>query len=397
MKVAIVQETVDIRRGGAESSVIEMATAIARLGPDVTILHAADGGRPTHLDNVTLQPVPAGGLTRALRTYRFVRGVHQLCRLQRFDVVHAVTPVLCANVYQPRGGTYPETVERSVAMVRSGVARMLRRLGKRFNLRQGFLMQIEKTLLTKRTARVSVAALSDYVRRQVASGLNFPPERIAVIFNAVDTSALEIATPAERTASRFRCAISGDQPALLFAAHNFRLKGLTSLLAALGRARREPERHPRAAQAVLLVAGRDSAASYERLARRLGLEDAVRFLGSQPEMRAFYAAADALAHPTWYDPCSRVVLESLASGVPVLASRWDGASEAVRGREQGVVIADPGDIPALAAALEEVLRPGARALASAGAAAFAESLSMDRHARELVALYERVRRANFKS
>ena len=48
------------------------------------------------------------------------------------------------------------------------------------------------------------------------------------------------------------------------------------------------------------------------------------------EMRNAYFAADFLVHPTFYDPCSLVVLEALACGLPVITTRANGASELLR-------------------------------------------------------------------
>ena len=60
------------------------------------------------------------------------------------------------------------------------------------------------------------------------------------------------------------------------------------------------------------------------MADRLGLGDSVRLLGFYPDVRACFWSADFFVSPTYYDPCSLVVLEALACGLPVLASRIEG-------------------------------------------------------------------------
>ena len=45
----------------------------------------------------------------------------------------------------------------------------------------------------------------------------------------------------------------------------------------------------------------------------------------------YYAAADLYVHPTFYDPCSLVVLEAAACGLPIITSRYNGAAELFRG------------------------------------------------------------------
>ncbi len=143
MKVAIVQQQVDVRRGGAETSTVEMARQLAALGLDVTVVCAGQTARPFVEHNVTFLPVVCAGLTRALRTYRFVQAARALCHAEHFDIVHAITPCLAANVYQPRGGTYAETMARSLAPVSWPVWRQLKQLGRRFNVSQRFLARVD--------------------------------------------------------------------------------------------------------------------------------------------------------------------------------------------------------------------------------------------------------------
>jgi len=70
---------------------------------------------------------------------------------------------------------------------------------------------------------------------------------------------------------------------------------------------------------LLLVAGKQKTASYERVARRHGVADRVIFAGPTVDPYAFYRAADFFVLPTRHDPCSLVVLEALAMGLPVSA------------------------------------------------------------------------------
>ena len=55
-----------------------------------------------------------------------------------------------------------------------------------------------------------------------------------------------------------------------------------------------------------------------------------------------YAAADVLILPTFYEPCANVVLEAMAAGVPVVASRVEGVPEAIEHGRNGLLV-QPGD------------------------------------------------------
>jgi UDP-glucose:(heptosyl)LPS alpha-1,3-glucosyltransferase len=138
---------------------------------------------------------------------------------------------------------------------------------------------------------------------------------------------------------------------------------------------------------LLSVAGRDDATRYQGLAARLGVQNRVRFLGAVDDVRGLYAAADVLAHPTWYDPCSRVVLEALCCGLPVVTTWFNGAAEVIEPGRHGVVVDSPDQIDRLSAAVTTCLRSDMRSACAADAARMRERLSMARHARELLELY----------
>jgi UDP-glucose:(heptosyl)LPS alpha-1,3-glucosyltransferase len=83
----------------------------------------------------------------------------------------------------------------------------------------------------------------------------------------------------------------------------------------------------------------------------MGLGDRVRFAGHDLDMPAEYARADLLVHPAIYEPFANVCLEALASGVPVVTSRINGASEIIRHGENGAIVEHADDIDGLVAAI----------------------------------------------
>lgn len=378
MKVAVVQEGLDAARGGAETSTLELAGELAKLGCDVTLIGSGPAG---DVAGCRYAPMLVGDASRTERTRRFLELADRFVASQSFDVVHAITPIAAADVYQPRGGTYRETILRSTAVTRPAWLARLKRAARRFNARQQALLQAESALLN-RAEPPFVAALSDYVRRQVLElRPDFPAERLRVVFNGVSfIPPLPPQAAAQRVAVRAELDLTPESPLLLFAAHNFRLKGLRELLSVL----------PHVPEATLAVAGRDDAAPWRRRAERLGVAPRVRFLGPRDDLAALYSAADVLVHPTWYDPCSRVVLEALRCGLPAVTTRLNGAAEAIADPLRGRVIERPDDTAALADAVR-----GALASRGAGAvapdAALADALSMARHARELLSLYREVK------
>jgi UDP-glucose:(heptosyl)LPS alpha-1,3-glucosyltransferase len=113
----------------------------------------------------------------------------------------------------------------------------------------------------------------------------------------------------------------------------------------------------------------------------------VTFLGPVDDAAPCYAAADLYVQPTFYDPCSLVVLEALASGLPVITSRYNGVAELLTPGREGFVLHDPADVNELASRLEALLDPQLRRRCGDAARRLALDHTFDRNCDELVAIY----------
>jgi len=184
-----------------------------------------------------------------------------------------------------------------------------------------------------------VIVQSAYMRDEVLRSYRIPEDHVRVVYNGVDTSEFSAARRlVARDEMRARWSIPPDALCCLLLGHNFRLKGLDTLLHATAALR------IRGAAIHVLVAGRGTGAAQRRAAgrrvRTLGLEDHVTFAGDvTPSMRVL-AAADVLAHLSWHDSFGFAVLEAMATGLPVVTTSWVGASEIVRDGDSGLVV-DP--------------------------------------------------------
>jgi len=178
--------------------------------------------------------------------------------------------------------------------------------------------------------------------------------------------------------------IADDVPVGLFVAMNYRLKGLAPLIRALARV-------PRDVSLKIAVVGHPKFARYERLAESLGVQDRVIFFGFRASPKDAYFAADFLVHPTFYDPCSLVVLEALACGLPVITTRYNGAGELLSPPSNGFVIDDPHDARELGDALTILADPAYRATASVAARGAAQAWTFEPHYAALLGIFEEVR------
>ncbi len=133
-------------------------------------------------------------------------------------------------------------------------------------------------------------------------------------------------------------------------------------------------------------------AELEKLALAAGLTpDIVQFCGNVTDINSLYQKADLLLLTSEHEGSPNVVMEAMASGLPVVATAVGGVPELVRHGTTGF-LADPDDEPGLAEAVGRLLRDdGLRLEMSSRARLFVEAgHSLDSLPAQLEALYQRV-------
>lgn len=165
-----------------------------------------------------------------------------------------------------------------------------------------------------------------------------PDQPIAIIPNGVDAARF---SPADARSD-------GDRLSLLFVGRVVRQKGLDVLFEAL--ASLPPALRERIG--LTIVGDGPARPELEAQAARLGLTERIAFRGwlGRDELPAAYRAADAFVFPSRDEGMPNVVLEAMAAGLPVVATRIAGNRDLVVEEETGLML-DADDTPALAAAI----------------------------------------------
>lgn len=381
MKIAVVNERIEPWRGGAETSTMELTRLLRARGHDVHILTNTTA---QSLPDITIHRIPANAMIRPLRTASFVRRVTAFLQDHPYDIVHAISPLPIADIYQPRGGLLRETMERNVATRKTPSRRLLKRALMAMDVKQRGLLELERRVF--QPDGPVIAAVSNYVARQCERIYHVTPPRVRVVFNGVNVPTIESdARAALRSAIRAEYHIADDTLVLLFIAHNFRLKGLYPLLEVLSRLVVSGFK-----KFHLLVVGRDNVVPFQRRIHTLGLESYATFTGPTKRATSFFFGADVCVHPTYYDPCSRVVLESLAYGLPTITTSFNGAAEVIQDGREGFVIDTPENIGLWARRIEDLSSTELRTRMSENAAKVRDKITMERHVAELDALFAEV-------
>jgi UDP-glucose:(heptosyl)LPS alpha-1,3-glucosyltransferase len=141
----------------------------------------------------------------------------------------------------------------------------------------------------------------------------------------------------------------------------------------------------------LVGVSRSPVEPYRAVIRREGVADRVHLTPPTPHVERFYAAADLFVFPTFYDPFGLVATEAMASGVPVVCSREAGAAELIEDGVEGLIVDEPWDAAALAAAMSRLASdPALRSRLGDASRRRAEAHTWDETARQTMAVYQEI-------
>ena len=277
----------------------------------------------------------SGGQNRESLTY--AANTRRLLLAAPVDVILSIERTFFQQVYRAGDGCHLEWLAR-----RTTDLSPIKRLGQTLSPFHRVMLWLERRLFASPDLK-RVIANSRQVKEEIVRHFGVDPGKIRVVYNGLDHQVFRPAGGAERQELRRWLEAPEEGGVVLFVGSGFARKGLAYLLEAFGRLTDM--------RAHLWVVGKGRVARYQALAQRLGVAGRVRFWGPVHQTAAFCQAADVLALPTLYDPCSNVVLEALGCGCPVITTAANGAAEFIAPGENGEVIPQPDDLPAWERAL----------------------------------------------
>jgi UDP-glucose:(heptosyl)LPS alpha-1,3-glucosyltransferase len=384
MRLALSFPRIDPTRGGAETYIVDLCRGLIHAGHQVD-LYAEGWKQGTLPPEVRCIAVETTGATRLQRLWNFACNEEIALRGKDYDCTVGFINTWGHDVIIPQGGVHGGSLRANSRRFRTRLMRKLYVLGKMLNPKYATYQAIERRQYAPER-QTRVVAVSHMVRRHIQEFHQVPRPLIHVVPNAIDPERVLVAHPgAVRCAFRNRLGFEPEDTVGLFAGHNFSLKGLKELLGAMGRCRKSGGRPLH-----LIVCGGGNVKAYRRIAASHDLADRVHFLGFHPDIRECYAASDFFALPTYYDPCSLVVLEALASGLPVITTAQNGASELMTNGRHGFVLSAPNARGELVEALHQMTDNGRRQAMSVEASRLGREQTFDRHVASLIKVFEEV-------
>lgn len=348
--------------GGAERFLLRLLRNLPREVVEPTVVSLLPAGELAEQIRDSGVPVISLGVRRAtaglavLQLRRIVTG-------SQWDLVHSI--LVHANLM-----TRLARLGLSIPLVSS--VRVAER---------GRLWQLRAEQLTWRLSDVIVAVSEGVARFLQRRGV--PETRIAIIPNSVDTAELERAPVVPRS----ELGIPDHVPLLLFVGRLHRQKGVDVLLRAFAGVL------CRCPTAWLLIVGEGpERRQLGELAQELGVARQIRWSGKTANVWGIMKGADVLVLPSRWEGMPNVVLEAMALGVPVVATRVEGVTELLS--HGGGVTVPPEDADALTEAIVGLLERGPECLGRLGEAAqqYVRRFTPEREAQCYLDLYRRLHR-----
>ena len=221
------------------------------------------------------------------------------------------------------------------------------RLRQAFNPFHRVALSLERSIIGGRRYK-KLIALTPAVAEDLKRLYSVPETDIVVLPNGVNPNEFSISDHSRKLVARRELGLPFDKPIILFVANETQRKGFVPLLQALASIRDS--------QAHILAVGRlGGMKQWQKTLLQFGLQDRITFTGPTSNAALAYAASDLFALPTIYEAWGLVIVEALASGLPVVTSRLAGAAEAIREGETGYLLSEPHNASEIAVMLRRLL------------------------------------------
>jgi glycosyltransferase involved in cell wall biosynthesis len=338
----IVFVTLSLDVGGTERHLTALSSELVRRGWPVIIYCfnregvLADQARAAGV-RVIPPPVQAEGrrsvaLRRLVTSLRAARGLRKLLEDEQPRIVHffLTEPYIFGAPAARKAGVPIRIMSRREVTPEHGRLHLARRLEARIHG--------EMTAIIGNSRRVVDDLIGEGVKR----------ERLGLIYSGVNLAAF--ANPPAALEVRRELGIAADALVLVKIANLIEYKGHVDLIAAIARLDRATRE-----RLVVLLVGRDDGAqpALREQAASLGVADSLRFLGQRSDVPRLLAAADIGVHASHMEGFANAILEGMAAGLPVAATRVGGTPDAIIDGVTGLLV-PPRDPAALAAAIERL-------------------------------------------
>ena len=371
MKIAIIRQKF-VLYGGAEQFADGYINQLAESGHEVHIF--ANHWTPSNHKNIHYHHVPTLNLNAFFRTLSFSRAVAKKIREQQFDIVQSHEKTWLQDVYRAGDGCHIKWLNQ-----RGKQFSFLRKLFLFLNPFHQLILRLEKNIFESGQCK-KIIAISQMVKDDILENYKCPPENISVVYNGVDLNRFNPKNKnAYRKSIREQLAIPENSTLILFVGSGFERKGLQFLLQSTEFLEDKNWR--------LLLMGKGNFEKYLQFAPADKRHQIIA-KKPDPEIEKYYAAADLFVLPSIYEPFGNANLEALATGLPVITTKYCGAANIIDAKENGLIVAGPFNPQEIAENINFLFNPSVRETMGNKARDLAEQFPPERLNREMIQIYE---------
>jgi glycosyltransferase involved in cell wall biosynthesis len=345
--------------GGAERLLVAYAPRLVKLGYDVEVVVLQERGAIRMQDQLTAAGIPVRRIpVDNLRRVDQVIGFHREMKRSGRDLLHAhlefasMLSAISAHMQHKAMVATLHTLDAPEAVDRNSFRRWL----------------MYKTLERYADTVICLTKANAEIARQTGLG----DAAVEILPNGIEVDQFGATPTLDRAAIRGQFGIPLDAT------------GLDRLLQALPAVRaRTPDAH-------LLIVGEGP--EMDRLTGIVaaeGLTEFVHFAGYRSDVSDIMQASDVFVLPTMFDAQPTVIIEAMASSLPVVSTTFAGVPDMVTDGEHGLLV-PPDDVPALTEALARVIGDPelARRMGRAGRARAEAEFAIDRQIERLADIYD---------
>lgn len=307
--------------GGLQRDFLAVAAECHRRGHEVTAYVLSwDGDVPEWLAVVE---VPVKGWASHTRYERYSRWLRDQGVVNQFDAIVGFNKMPDLNVYFAADPCYKEKVAGRGEWYRNS------RRCKHF-------LQFEASVFSP-DSNTEILMIARNQKNIFQRYYATPSERIHLLPPGIDP-AYRDATERDDLRKEFRQEfdLSDDECLLLMVGSGFKTKGLDRALRAVAALPDFQRQNIR-----FFIVGQDNPARFKRQANKLGIADNVTIFSGRSDVRRFMFGADLMLHPAYFESAGKVLIEAIASGLPVLVTDVCGYAHYISDAEAGRVLTSP--------------------------------------------------------
>lgn len=271
--------------------------------------------------NMNVALIPTSGMSNHIKIRSFAEKIPSYLVHSAYDLVVGFNRIPDLDIYYAADVCYTKRIERQRSF--------LARLTPRYRLFSTY----EKSIFSPESS-TDIIYLSGQEKRNYQDAYGTPDNKFHYAPPGVDTQRIQSFLGKEnRKKIRAELQLAEEDNFLLMIGSNFHTKGVDRSLHALAALP-----HHLKKSTSLFIIGKGDHKKYVALARKLGAENQVRFLGGRDDVPRFLAGADLLLQPSLTENTGNAIVEALVAGIPVLTTQTCGYAEHVMKAQAGKVI-----------------------------------------------------------